>query len=195
MHEVQHAAALRHARCATEIFQVEKIEAHCAIPLLDHDVGFLQVTRVDAGVVHAAQFSGERVRDGLAARIAVARLTFASYREVTQDLRALERFADEITGAHCAGLYRIHRGQRRRAMKTCVAQNIRAAQRSQCWRTGDHFIDAREPRTHFRPLDECRTAVRARKESRAGFSFGLDPAKYRRGHKLIGLSDQSRISW
>ena len=77
MHEVQHPAPRRHTRCAAKIFEVEKVEPHRAVALLDHDVGFLKVARVDAGVMHAAKFGGERVRDGFAARISVARFPFA----------------------------------------------------------------------------------------------------------------------
>ena len=178
---------------AAEIFQVEKVESHRAVALLHHDVGFLEVAGVDAGVVHAAKFGCERIGDRLAARVSVARFAFAPEREMTQDLRVLERLADEIAGAHGTGSHHIHRSQRLRAMKSRRAQNLRAVQRSRGSRTGGllrHAL-ATSIAPRVRLMKTAGASGQERNPARV-FPSALTDAERGRVHQLIGLLDERR---
>src|SRR5580704_10828431 len=109
MYEVQYSPIPRDVRDAAEIFEVDKIHVKAArIVLLDHDVGLLQVARVEAGLVQAADLRGDGVGD-LFAAMHVASLDFAgAEHKATERIGVHERAADEVGSSNRAGLIQVH---------------------------------------------------------------------------------------
>ena len=190
MHQVQHPAIPRDIRGAAEIFEVDEIHVEAArFVLFDHDVGLLQVARVEPGLVQAPDLCGDGVGD-LFAAMHVASLDFAgAEHKAAQRVGVDERAADEVGRSNRAGLVHVHRGERFRMREAVRFEHRGAGERSPGARAADSRVDAAAPRRDFDALYERGARAGDVNESCARPGFSLEHAKIRRRHQLVGALD------